>query len=61
MARISYVDMEGSGMRRLIGHNPELLAAWNEVAAVVPKRLSLSPELCEQVRAVLAQTRGCAY
>jgi hypothetical protein len=61
MARVSYVDIEGSAMRRIIGHNPDLLAAWNEVAAIVPRRLSLSAELCEQVRAVLAQTRGCAY
>ncbi len=61
MARVSYTNSDASPMRRIIGHNAELLSAWNEVAKVVPTRLSLSAELCEQVRAVLAKTRGCAY
>jgi alkylhydroperoxidase family enzyme len=48
-------------MRRLLGHNPDLLQAFENLSTVVSSGLSLPSDLREEVRAHLAVKNGCAY
>lgn len=61
MARISYSSSDGSPMRRLLGHNPELKQAFAELSAVVSDSLMLPADLQEEVRAHCAEHTGCRY
>jgi alkylhydroperoxidase family enzyme len=61
MARISFSAVDESAFGQLLGHNPEILAAWRHLENVVYRAGSLSPELKEAVRSELAFGNGCEY
>lgn len=61
MAKISYSDNGISPFRRLLGHNPELLQAFEGLDDALQNKLSLPYELREEVRRVLAHGRGSQY
>jgi alkylhydroperoxidase family enzyme len=60
MARILYSDQGTSPFQRLLGHNPQILAAWNELESTFYSGV-LDNELKEQVRRTLAVCNGCEY
>jgi len=60
MARIIYSDQGNSPFQRLLGHNPQILGAWNELENTFYTGL-LENELKEQVRRTLAFCNGCEY
>jgi hypothetical protein len=45
----------------MVGHNPELLQAFEAIDSAVTSKLSLPAELREEVRRVLAYGRGSQY
>ena len=61
MARISYTDRGSSPFRRMVGHNPELLRAFEVIDSAITSQLSLPRALREEVRRVLASERGSQY
>jgi alkylhydroperoxidase family enzyme len=62
MARIPLSDLGDTTADRILGHRPELLAAWDELKhAFAGSSSTLSPELKEQVRRTLAMRTGCEY
>lgn len=61
MAQISYSEVGSSPFRRMLGHNPELLQAFEVLDKALQNKLSLPYELREEVRRVLAHGRGSQY
>ena len=61
MAKISYSDVGNNPFRRMLGHNPDLLQAFEVLDRALQKKLSLPYELREEVRRVLAYGRGSQY
>ena len=62
MTRIAPSELGDSAADRVMGHRPELLAAWEDLKhALVGETSTLSPELKEQVRRTLALRTGCAF
>ena len=61
MARIAYTTLGSTPFRRLVGHNPELLEAFQRMDQAIKQQLSLPAELREEVRRHLAYERGCRY
>jgi len=61
MAKISYSNIGVSPFRRMLGHNPELLQAFEVLDEALQNKLSLPYELKEEVRRVLAHGRGSQY
>ncbi|MFN8453114.1 MAG: hypothetical protein U0401_00325 [Anaerolineae bacterium] len=61
MARVSYTNLGNTPFRRLAGHNPELLQAFQTIDAAITQSLSLPYELREEVRRHLAYENGCRY
>ena len=62
MPRIPLSDVGDTTADRILGHRPELLAAWASLRqALVGPSSTLSPHLKEEVRRTLAQRTGCAY
>lgn len=61
MARISYSELGSSPFRLMVGHNPELLQAFEVIDRAITGKLSLPVELREEVRRVLAYGRGSQY
>lgn len=61
MARVSYSNLGSTPFRRLIGHNPELLEAFQRIDLAIVQQLSLPAELREEVRRHLAYENGCRY
>jgi alkylhydroperoxidase family enzyme len=61
MARISYSNLGSTPFRRLVGHNPALLEAFQQIDQAITQHLSLPAELREEVRRHLAYERGCRY
>jgi hypothetical protein len=45
----------------MVGHNPELLQAFEVIDSAIISKLSLPAELREEVRRVLAYGRGSQY
>lgn len=61
MARVSYSQLGSTPFRRMVGHNPELLEAFQQLDKVITRQLSLPAELREEVRRHLAYENGCRY
>lgn len=61
MARVSYTQLGSTPFRRMVGHNPELLAAFQQLDKAITQQLSLPAELREEVRRHLAYENGCRY
>jgi len=61
MARIPFSNMGATPFQRLLGHNPEILNAWNAIGETFESKGRLSPALKEQVRRTLAFGNGCEY
>jgi alkylhydroperoxidase family enzyme len=61
MARIAYTTLGSTPFRRLVGHNPELLEAFQRMDQTIKQQLSLPAELREEIRRHLAYERGCRY
>ena len=61
MAKISYSNTGSNPFRRILGHNPELLQAFEVLDKAIQNKLSLPYELREEVRRVLAHGRGSQY
>jgi hypothetical protein len=61
MARISYLPTSTNSFRQMLGHNPQLLKAFNTLSSTLRTQLSLPPELKEEVRANLAVVNECSY
>ena len=61
MDRIAYTTLGSTPFRRLVGHNPELLEAFQRMDQAIKQQLSLPAELREEVRRHLAYERGCRY
>ncbi|MEG6584482.1 carboxymuconolactone decarboxylase family protein [Dendrosporobacter sp. 1207_IL3150] len=60
MPRIIYSNNGASPFERLLGHNPDILEAWNELNKRFSSSL-LDDEIKEQVRRTLAFCNGCEY
>jgi hypothetical protein len=61
MARINYSTLGSTPFRRLVGHNPQLLVAFEQVDQALKAQLSLPDALREEVRRHLAYDSGCRY
>lgn len=61
MARVSYSQLGSTPFRRMVGHNPELLEAFQQIDKAITQQLSLPTELREEVRRHLAYENGCRY
>ena len=62
MTRIPLSDLGDTTADRVMGHRPELLAAWDNLKhAFVGESSTLSPHLKEEVRRTLAQRTGCQF
>ena len=62
MTRIPPSELGDSTADRILGHRPELLAAWDALKhALDGSSSTLSPELKEQVRRTLALHTGCEF
>jgi len=61
MARISYSNNGDSPFQRLLGHNPQILSAWNELESKFFSSTLLDAELKEQVRRTLALRNGFEF
>lgn len=58
------IPLSGNGstpFQQLLGHNTNVLSAWNNLGEVLEGDNSLSASLKEQVRRTLAQKNGCEY
>jgi len=47
--------------QKLLGHNSEILKTWNNLSESLEREHSLSQELKEELRRMLAQKNGCMY
>ena len=62
MTRIAPSELGDGTADRVMGHRPDVLAAWDGLRrALTGPSSTLSPELKEQVRRTLAQRTGCAF
>ena len=62
MPRLPLSELGDSTADRVIGHRPEVLAAWDGLKhALVGPTSTLPPELKEQVRRALALHTGCEF
>ncbi|MEH7387817.1 carboxymuconolactone decarboxylase family protein [Bacillus sp. JJ1521] len=61
MARINESEFGVTPFQRLLGHNKDVLNAWNQLGEIFEKDMNLSSRLKEQVRRTLAQSNGCEY
>jgi alkylhydroperoxidase family enzyme len=61
MARVSYTELGSTPFRRMVGHNLELLEAFQQLDKAITQQLSLPAELREEVRRHLAYENGCRY
>ena len=61
MARVYYSPLGSTPFRRMVGHNPELLEAFQKIDKAITSELSLPAELREEVRRHLAYENGCRY
>lgn len=62
MTRLPLSELGDGTADRIMGHRPELLAAWGDLRlALVGGSSTLSPELKEQVRRTLALRTGCEF
>ena len=62
MTRLPLSELGGSTADRIMGHRPEVLAAWDGLRhALGGGSATLSPELKEQVRRTLALRTGCEF
>ena len=62
MTRLPLSELGDSSADRIMGHRPEVLAAWNGLKhALVGASSTLPPELKEQVRRTLALRTGCEF
>jgi alkylhydroperoxidase family enzyme len=62
VTRIPPSELGDTTADRILGHRPELLAAWDALKhALVGPSSTLSPELKEQVRRTLALHSGCEF
>jgi alkylhydroperoxidase family enzyme len=62
VARLPLSDVPGDPYYRLLGHRPEILAAWSSLdTAFVGGSSTLPATLKEEVRRVLSQEVGCRY
>ncbi len=61
MTRISQTDLGDTPNQRILGHNPDVLKAFQGIMEAVFRKTSLDPELKEQVRRTLAWGWGCRH
>ncbi|MEU7748944.1 hypothetical protein [Nonomuraea sp. NPDC049158] len=61
MPRIGDGQHGTTGFQRLLGHNAAILAAWEHLEETLLSKGTLTPQLKEQVRRVLAFGNGCEY
>ena len=62
MTRLPLSDVPGDPYYRLLGHRPEILAAWSSLdTAFIGESSTLPATLKEEVRRVLSQEVGCRY
>ncbi|MEU6716377.1 hypothetical protein ABZ897_33350 [Nonomuraea sp. NPDC046802] len=61
MPRIADGEHGTTGFQRLLGHNAAILTAWEHLEETLITKGTLTPELKEQVRRVLAFGNGCEY
>ncbi|AWB44880.1 alkylhydroperoxidase [Paenibacillus sp. CAA11] len=61
MARIRESNYGMTPFQKLLGHNKEVMNAWNQLGDALEKDGRLSAQLKEQVRRTLAQNNGCEY
>ncbi|WP_368896187.1 carboxymuconolactone decarboxylase family protein [Priestia megaterium] len=61
MTNISLSRNGSTPFQQLLGHNTNIMSAWNNLGDVVGGDNSLSASLKEQVRRTLAQKNGCEY
>ena len=61
MANIEYSSVGENPFRRLLGHNPKILEAFEGVDMTINSGLSLSDDIREEVRRVLAKGQGSQY
>jgi len=61
MARVSYKNEGKNPLRRVLMHRPDLEAAWNMMHRTFNDTALLPADLLEEIRASLAQGRGCKH
>ncbi|MED4286879.1 carboxymuconolactone decarboxylase family protein [Priestia megaterium] len=61
MPNISFSSIGDTPFQQLLGHNPSIMKAWNNLGTKLEGEESLTSNLKEQVRRTLAQQNGCEY
>jgi alkylhydroperoxidase family enzyme len=61
MPNISFSMTGNTPFQRLLGHNPSIMEAWNNLATTLEGDGSLPSNVKEQVRRTLAQNNDCEY
>lgn len=61
MPRLPLSKQGGTAFERLLGHNPDILAAWLKLEEAFFGSATFTPELREQVRRALAFGNECQY
>ncbi|MCL9638429.1 carboxymuconolactone decarboxylase family protein [Bacillus zanthoxyli] len=61
MTNISLSSNGSTPFQQLLGHNANIMNAWNNLGDILGEDNSLSATLKEQVRRTLAQKNGCEY
>ncbi|MBC5992054.1 carboxymuconolactone decarboxylase family protein [Pontibacter cellulosilyticus] len=59
--RVKLSDNGSTPFAKLLGHNPAILQAWDELEVTLFNRSGLDAALLEQVRRTLAFGNQCAY
>lgn len=61
MPRINYSDYGETPFQQLLGYNKQLTEKWNSLGDILSSKGTLTEELKEQVRRVLAFGNKCEY
>ncbi|MCJ1655310.1 carboxymuconolactone decarboxylase family protein [Staphylococcus sp. NRL 16/872] len=61
MPIINYTKVGNTPFQKLLGHQPELMSSWTQLSDLLENDGTLSKELKEEIRRMLAQKNGCQY
>lgn len=61
MTLLEYSNIGNTPFEKLLGHNKNLLKYWNNLSDFLSSDGTISKELKEELRRLLAQQNGCQY
>jgi len=61
MTRLNSSDTGNTPFEKLLGYNPEILNAWDNIEVILFTRSGLDATLLEEVRRTLAHENKCEY